>query len=77
MSKNKSLKEVSEDLSKLNIKLGVSGVRQTINKSFEKIIKEYADIHDKKLDDNQIKNLAKDTEIQKMFAEYLSQNVKH
>lgn len=73
MSKNKSLKEVSEDLSKLNIKLGVSGVRQTINKSFEKIIKEYADIHDQKLDDRQIKNLAKDTEIQKIFIEYLSQ----
>jgi hypothetical protein len=77
LSKNKSLKEVSEDLSKLNIKLGVSGVRQTINKSFEKIIKEYADIHDQKLDDSQIKNLAKDTEIQKIFIEYLSQHVKH
>lgn len=77
MNKNKSLKEVSEELSKINIKLGVSGVRQTINKSFEKIIKEYADIHEQKLEDNQIKNLAKDTEIQKMFAEYLSQHVKH
>ena len=76
MNKNKSLKEVSEELSKINIKLGVSGVRQTINKSFEKIIKEYADIHEQKLEANQIKNLAKDTEIQKNFAEYLSQHVK-
>lgn len=69
---NKSLKEVSSDLSKIKIKLGVSGVRQSINRSFEKIIKAYAELNDENLTQEQIKILAKDTEIQKIFIDHLN-----
>lgn len=72
MKTNKSLKEVSSDLSKIKIKLGVSGVRQSINRSFEKIIKAYAELNDENLTQEQIKILAKDTEIQKIFIDHLN-----
>lgn len=69
--KSKTLKEVSEELGKRGIKLGVSGVRQSMNRSFEKVIKEYAKINDVVLDEKTIKDLAKNIEIQDAISDIL------
>lgn len=69
--KSKTLKEVSEELSKKGIKLGVSGVRQSMNRSFEKVIKEYAKINDIVLEEKTIKELAKNLEVQDIISELL------
>ena len=69
--KSKTLKEVSEELCKRGIKLGVSGVRQSMNRSFEKVIKEYAKINDVVLDEKTIKDLAKNIEIQDAISDIL------
>ena len=69
--KSKTLKEVSEELGKRGIKLGVSGVRQSMNRSFEKVIKEYAKIYDVELDEKTVKDLAKNLEIQDVITDIL------
>ena len=69
--KSKTLKEVSEELGKRGIKLGVSGVRHSRNRSFEKVIKEYAKINDVVLDEKTIKDLAKNIEIQDAISDIL------
>ena len=69
--KSKTLKEVSEELCKRGIKLGVSGVRQSMNRSFEKVIKEYAKINDVDLDEKTVKDLAKNIEIQDAISDIL------
>jgi hypothetical protein len=69
--KSKTLKEVSEELGKRGIKLGVSGVRQSMNRSFEKVIKEYAKINDVELDEKTVKDLAKNLEIQDVITDIL------
>jgi hypothetical protein len=69
--KSKTLKEVSEELGKRGIKLGVSGVRQSMNRSFEKVIKEYAKINEVELDEKTVKDLAKNLEIQDVITDIL------
>lgn len=69
--KSKTLKEVSEALSKKGIKLGVSGVRQSMNRSFEKVIKEYAKMNDIVLEEKTIKELAKNLEVQDIISDLL------
>lgn len=69
--KSKTLKEVSEELSKKGIKLGVSGVRQSMNRSFEKVIKEYAKMNDIVLEEKTIKELAKNLEVQDIISDLL------
>jgi hypothetical protein len=69
--KSKTLKAVSEELGKRGIKLGVSGVRQSMNRSFEKVIKEYAKINEVELDEKTVKDLAKNLEIQDVITDIL------
>ena len=67
----RTLHEVSDILKEKNIKLGTSGVRQDINKSFEKIIAKYAKNNSVVLDKEKIKSLSKDLEIQNLFVRYM------
>lgn len=67
----RTLHEVSDMLKEKNIKLGTSGVRQDINKSFEKIISKYAKNNNVVLDKEKIKSLSKDLEVQDLFVRYM------
>jgi hypothetical protein len=70
----RTLNEVSDILNQKNIKLGASGIRQDINKSFEKIIYAYAKNNEIKIEKSKLKELSKDLEIQELFVRFMYDN---